>query len=259
MQIVLSQPINRSENIDQNFEAILHSASQARDTLAGADMLVLPELIGAVSSTEKYEGWVKTTAKALNCTVVGGSYHEKRETDVVNCGVVASSEGKILARYDKHRPYGSELDRGIVGGTSWGRFTQDGRHFAILVCADLWFSASFYQFEVLPDVVLTPSFTVSQKPDPTAGQNLWEHMTVSRAYEFATYVAVSDWAHPCEYDGLLSCGVSGLANPSPDDACYFTPVGDGVFKSYELDFDRIEELRENRKARGFLWEPQAVT
>jgi len=252
MKLVLAQPISRSEDINLNFEMILYSASQAENTIEGADMLVLPELIGSASSMEKYENWVKTTAKTLRCTVVGGSHHEQRETSVVNCGVVANPEGKIVTRYDKHRPYGSELDRGIMGGTAWGQFNLNGRHFVVLVCSDLWYSTSFHQLEAPPDVVLTPSFSVTQRPEPTAGQNLWKHMAVSRAYEFATYVGVSDWAHPCEYDGLYSCGVSGLADPSPDDACFFSPVGDGIFKSYQIDFKRLDELRENRKARGFL-------
>lgn len=252
MKLLLTQPVSRSEDINQNFETILHSASQAEDTLAGAEMLVLPELIGATSSAEEYESWVRTIAKTLRCTVVGGSHHGQRGTSVINCGIVASPEGEIVTRYDKHRPYGSERDHGIVGGTTRGQFNLNGRNFVVLICSDLWFSASFHQLEVLPDIVLTPSFSVTQKPDPAAGQNLWKHMAVSRAYEFTTYVGVSDWAHPCEYDGLFSCGVSGLANPLPDDARYFTPVGDEIFKSYQIDFNRLDELRENREARGFF-------
>ncbi len=254
MKLVLTQPINRSEDINQNFEMILDLASRTEGTLEGADMLVLTELIGASSSIEKYENWVMTTAKMLKCTVVGGSHHEQREKGVFNCGVVASSEGKIIARYDKLRPYGSEFNRGIVGGTTWGQFSLDVRQFVIFICSDLWYSSLFHQLEIPPDVVLTPSFSVTQKPTPTAGRNLWKFMAVSRAYEFSTYVGVSDWAHPCEYNGLYSCGVSGLADPSPDDGCYYTPVGDGIFKSYQLDFDRLDELRENQKTRNFLWE-----
>ncbi|MFC1532703.1 carbon-nitrogen hydrolase family protein [Thermodesulfobacteriota bacterium] len=202
MKLVLAQPINRSKDINQNFEMILYSASQAEDTLEGTDILVLPELIGATSSMEKYENWVKTTAKTLKCTVVGGSHHEQREKGVFNCGVVASSEGKTVARYDKHRPYGSEFNSGIIGGTTWGQFSLNGRQFVILICSDLWYSSLFHHLEIPPDVVLTPTFSVTQKPRPTAGQNLWQFMAVSRAYEFSTYVGVSDWASFCEYDGL---------------------------------------------------------
>jgi len=254
MKIVLTQPLHRSEDINQNFEMILDSALHSKETLEGAKVLVLPELIGATSSKEKYENWVKTAAKALKCIVVGGSHHEEREKATFNCGVVASSEGKIIACYDKQRPYGFEFNHGIVGGNTWGQFNLDGRQFLILICSDLWYSSLFHQLEIPPDVVLTPSFSITQKQSPMASQNLWQVMAVSRAYEFSTYVGVSDWAHSCEYNGLHSCGVSGLADPSPDDKCFFIPVGDKVFKSYQIDFDRLDELRKNQKARNFLWQ-----
>src|SRR5262249_6409354 len=157
----------------------------------------------------------------------------------------------IIAHYEKHRPYGSELAHGIVGGHTWGQFSLHGRHCVVLICFDLWFSASFHQLGRLPDVVLTPSFSVSQKASPRPAQTLWKHMTVARAYEFATYVGVSDWAYPCAYDGLRSCGVAGLADPHPDGTGFFTPVGDAVFRSYQLHFDRLDQLRENRRTRGF--------
>ena len=258
MKLVLTQPVSHSEDINQNSETILHAAGKAEETIVGADVFVLPELIGASSSAEQYERWVQTIARTLGCVVVGGSHHERRGNSLVNCGVVATPAGDVVARYDKHRPYGSELDRGIVGGHTCGQFSLHGRHFLVLICSDLWFSASFYQLGRLPDVVLTPSFSVSQKASPTSAQHLWKHMTVSRAYEFATYVGVSDWAYPCVYDGLCSCGVSGLADPRPDGTGFFTPVGDAVFRSYQLDFDRLDQLRENRRTRGFLWQPKSA-
>jgi len=256
LQIILSQPISRSDDIEENFEAILDSAAQVEGVFSDAELLVLPELIGAASGSGQYEEWVKTTARTLGCTVVGGSHHELQQRGTVNCGVVVSPDGTVLARYDKHSPYGSEIGRGIVAGSEFGRFALNGRHFLVLICADLWHSESFHEIEMLPDVVLTPSFSVTQKPDPTAAQNLWKHMAVSRAYEFATYVGVSDWAHPCEYDGLCSCGVAGLASPLPDGAHYFEPIGDTVFRKYRLSFSQLDELRENRIARDFLWHPQ---
>jgi predicted amidohydrolase len=258
MKLVLTQMIRRSEDINQNFEVLLQYAEQAKEVTVGADVVVLPELIGASSSVAHYESWVRTVARTLGCLVVGGSHHERRGTSVVNCGVVATPAGDIVARYDKHRPYGSELERGIVGGQTCGQFSLHGRHFVVLICLDLWFSDSFHQLGRLPDVVLIPSFSVSQKASPQSSQHLWQHMTVSRAYEFATYVGVSDWAAACAYDGLHSCGVAGLADPRPDGRCFFTPVGDAVFRSYRLNFARLDQLRENRRMRGFLWQPTAA-
>jgi len=258
MKLVLTQLSRRSEDITQNFETLLQHAKQAQEVTMGADVLVLPELIGASSSVEQYESWVRTVARTLGCLVVGGSHHECRGTSVVNCGVVVTSTGDIIARYDKCRPYGSELERGIVSGQPCGQFSLHGRHFVVLICSDLWFSDAFHQLGRLPDGVLIPSFSVSQKASPQSAQHLWKHMTVSRAYEFATYVGVSDWGTSCAYDGLHSCGVAGLADPRPSDGSFFTPVGDAVFRSYLLHFARLDQLRENRRTRGFLWQPTAA-
>lgn len=146
----------------------------------------------------------------------------------------------------------SKSHRASRGGDTLGQFCLNERNIVVLICFDLWFSDLFQQMEVWPDVVVTPSFSVSQRTFPQSAQNLWQPMTVSRAYEFAAYIGISDWAYPCEYDGLKSSGVAGLANPRPEGIRHFDPVGDQVFKSHPLNFDRLDQLHENRRARGFV-------
>ncbi len=252
MRLILTQPVERSEDIDLNFEMILHEAERVGYQSEVDDILVLPELIGATSTANHYERWVCTTAEALGCMVVGGSHHEQRGNRVVNCGVVANPDGDIVAHYDKQRPYGIEVAQGIASGDTLGQFRLNERNVVVLICFDLWFSDLFQQMEIWSDVVVIPSFSVSQRTFPESAQNLWQHMTVSRAHEFATYIGVSDWAYPCEYNGLKSSGVAGLANPRPEGIRHFDPVGDEVFKSHHLNFERLDRLHENRIARGFV-------
>jgi predicted amidohydrolase len=172
----------------------------------------------------------------------------------VNSGIVADDCGSIVARYEKVRLYGSELGRGIVGGSTFGRFECE-IEFVVLICSDLWFSDSFSKLQASPDAILIPSFSITQKRDPNSARQLWRHMAIARAYEYAAYVGVSDWAHPCQFDGLSAAGVSGIANPRPDGDCFFSPNQDAELCVHELNFARLDAFRKNRAVRGFLWNP----
>ena len=169
--------------------------------------------------------------------------------------MVADAKGRIVARYEKVRPYGSELERGIVGGSSVGRFSVGDREFVVLICSDLWFSDSFSSLDAHPDAIFIPSFSVTQKEDPRSARQLWQHMTISRAYEYTSYVGVSDWAHSCKFDGLYAAGVSGFANPRPNGDCYYSANEEKKLRVYELDFSRLDAFRDNRAVRGFLRNP----
>ena len=65
MKLVLTQMSRRSDDINQNFESMLQYAEQAKEITVGTDVFVLPELIGASSSVEQYESWVRTVARTL--------------------------------------------------------------------------------------------------------------------------------------------------------------------------------------------------
>ena len=219
------------------------------------DIAVLPELIGSTTSTEDYEQLVVELAKDWGCYVVGGSHYLPLDHGLVNSGIVSDSEGTIVSRYQKTRPYGSEIGSGVVLGDRTGLFELNGRRIAVLICSDVWFSESFSELPADPDVILIPSFSITQRGSPNKARELWKHMTVSRAYEFAAYVGVSDWSYPCKFDGLAAAGVTGLVNPRPEGDLYFTSQ-EGRFGLYELDFERLDGFRKNRSERGFLGNAQ---
>lgn len=246
MKILLTQPATRSGDMKVDIEELL-----AGETVPECDVAVLPELIGSTASTEEYEQRVIDLAQKWDCHVVGGSHYLALEHGLVNSGVVSDSDGNIVTRYQKTRPYGSEIGSGVVLGDTSGLFELKGRKIAVLICSDVWFSESFSELIANPDVILIPSFSITQRGHPDKARELWKHMTVSRAYEYAAYVGVSDWAYPCRFDGLAAAGVTGLVNPRPEGDLYFRSQ-EGKFGIYELDFVRLDGFRANRAERGFL-------
>jgi predicted amidohydrolase len=253
MRLILSQLDLDPEAGLVNLRRVEEQVRGAIPRIAPEDVLVLPELVAGDCSQLDYDSAVGRLATQVGCLVVGGSHYASNGSGRINRGSVATPDGRILCRYEKVNPYGVEHERAVAAGSSPGWFEYAGRQVVVLLCADLWFSRVFHSLPVEADVVLVSSFSVSQKPEPRHPRALWQHMAVSRAYEFGAFVGISDWAHPVEYAGTPSSGVAGLATPNPRlHESFFRPVGDVSFEVFELDFGRLDELRADRRRRGFV-------
>jgi omega-amidase len=252
MKLVLTQPTLSYDSGADNFGAISRLLESSALTLAPDDIVLLPEHWDLHSSRSAYERTVSGLARQLGCHVVAGSHHEDRGAGRVNVGVVADGGGEIIASYEKLRPYADERSRVQAGGVL-GELSIGGRQLLVLICADFWFADVFYRASRLPDLVLVPALSVTRKPTPAYSQALWRHLAVARAYEFAVFVGVSDWAHAPLPGRLAASGVAGFADTTGvDPAAFFRPVEAGVCV-VELDFDALERFRSDRQARGFFW------
>ena len=218
-----------------------------------SDVLLLPELFGGAVDSRSYEARLQRFAAEVGCHVVSGSHHAPTGDDLTNAGSIIDPSGDVVDRYGKRRPYGSEQHTVTADWeTGPGRLRIDGREVVVVVCADFWFSEFLHELDPEPDVMLVPAFSISQKPTPDHARSLWTHMTASRAYEFSAFIGVSDWAHPIAWDGLASSGVAGFADPNPTlDRAHFHPAAPTGITVVELDFERLDDLRQNRTARGF--------
>ncbi|MCF6471235.1 carbon-nitrogen hydrolase family protein [Nonomuraea sp. MG754425] len=246
MKILLVQPPHWSPDGHANFDA-------AEELLAArtGDVALLPELVGSSLPRADYLARVRALAEGAGLTVVGGSHYDDATGDRVNRGAVFDARGTLLLEYDKAHPYGVELRSGVRPGRPGAGFELDGRRLHVLLCADLWYSASLTGREGL-DAVLVPAFSVTRWDGPAPARELWQHMSVARAYEFMTYVAVSDWHHETTYHGHPCAGVTGLANPCPQThAGFFTGPPGAPVSVHELDFDRLDAFRHDRAERGF--------
>ncbi|HEX4817102.1 MAG TPA: carbon-nitrogen hydrolase family protein [Nonomuraea sp.] len=242
MKILLVQPPHYSPDGHANFDAIERLVT-GRD----GDLMLLPELAGASLPRADYLRRVRDLATGAGMAVAGGSHYDGK----VNRGAVFDAAGSLAAEYDKLHPYGVELRAGVLPGRPGEGFALHGRRLLVLLCADLWYSGSLAARDGL-DAVLVPAFSVTRWDGPAAARELWRHMSVARAYEFMTYVAVSDWHHETTYHGHPCAGVTGLANPGPDThAGFFTGVPDAFVSVHDLDFDRLDAFRADRADRGF--------
>ncbi len=258
MKLVLTQPELSfdpgSDNGARVRELLLPLAAELR----ADDVVLLPEHFDLAESRAKYEAGIAELARALGCHVVGGSHHEARGAGKVNTGVVANDRGELIAAYEKLRPYAEERGRVEPGG-SFGEVTIGGKRLLILICADFWFSDVFYRASALPDLVLVPAFSVSRKPTPDYSRALWQHLAVTRAYEFGAYVGVSDWPYRATGGGYSPSGVAGFADPTaltPHDL--FRGI-DGVVGVFPLDFAALDAFRADRMTRGFFWKTGTTT
>ncbi|MEO3876473.1 carbon-nitrogen hydrolase family protein [Nonomuraea sp. B12E4] len=242
MKILLIQPSAWSPDGHANFDAI-----DELITPGTGDLALLPELAGASLPRADYLERVRALAVSAGMAVAGGSHYD----GAVNRGAVYDADGTLIAEYDKVHPYGVELRSGTVAGRPNPGFELYGRRLRVLLCADVWYSASLTGFGDL-DAVLVPAFSVTRWDSPAPARELWRHMCVARAYEFMTYVAVSDWHHEATYHGHPCAGVSGLADPCPEaPASFFTGAPGASVSVHELDFDRLNAFRRDRADRGF--------
>jgi predicted amidohydrolase len=235
-----------------NLGIVTRLAERFAADLGTDDIVLLPEHFDLRPSRDEYEGGVSELAQKLGCHVVGGSHHEDRGGARVNSGVVANPRGELTARYEKVRPYATERER-VQDGTAFGELSIAGRSVMVLICADFWFSDLFARASVLPDIVLVPALSVTRKKTPDYSRALWRHLAISRAYEFGTYVGISDWAHVQTPEHLFfASGVGGLADPTViDPDALFVPI-DGDARLYELDFTALSAFRQDRRERGFF-------
>lgn len=251
-RVVLVQPPTWTEDGIANFGAILGIADRSRQSFGPHDIFVLPELAGAELDEAKYVDCVRRIARSLGVWVVGGSHHRREASRVVNCGVACAPDGAIAATYEKLNPYGVEAHLGINKGSSIGALEIGGRRVVVMLCADLWHSQSFASVG-RPDVLLVPSFSITQWPSPQPARTLWRHMAVSRAYEFATFVGISDWSAASEYEGQRASGAGGWATPCPETgSAFFQPMSRRRLSAHIIDFDRLGRFREDRRRRAFL-------
>ncbi|WP_188188193.1 carbon-nitrogen hydrolase family protein [Nonomuraea sp. SYSU D8015] len=253
MKILLAQPPHWSPDGHANFDAI-----ERLVTGRTGDVILLPELAGASLPRSDYLRRVRDLATGAGMAVVGGSHYDGPVNGAadgavigaVNRGAVFDAGGTLLTEYAKAHPYGLELRSGIVPGLPGEGFELHGRRLHVLLCADLWYSASLAGRDGL-DAVLVPAFSVTRWDGPAPARELWQHMTVARAYEFMTYVAVSDWHHDTTYHGHPCAGVTGLANPCPETRAGFFTATDDPVSVHDLDFDRLDAFRRDRADRGF--------
>lgn len=73
-----------------------------------------------------------------------------------------------------------------------------------------------------------------------------------RAYEFAVFVGISEWAYPVAWRGRPSSDVAGFAHPNPIEvAGLYRALGQRRVRAFELDMAALPDLRANRNQRGF--------
>lgn len=247
--MVLIQPDGRACG-GRSQVAQLGKALRLQQQVRCGDVLLLPELVGG--DNDCYELEVRALAKALKAWVVGGSHRKKSGRGMINAGLVVDPSGQSVVWYEKANPYGNEIARGTVSGTGPATFEVGGVRCLVAICADFWHRETLQVPGRRPEIILVPALSVTRRPRPELARARWRHLAITRAYEFASYVAISDWAYSAAAHGCASSGVAGLAHPNPNQAALlFRAVGARAVRAFELDLASLEELRSDQTGRGF--------
>lgn len=253
MKLVLVQPQLVHAPDERNIDTLTRALERHARELSRDDVVLLPEHWDIRPDRERHLSDMRALATTLGCHVVGGSHHETRDDGRrVNSGVAVAPDGQLVGRYEKLRPYASE--RSVAeAGTTLGEFEIAGRRVLVLICADFWFSDLIQAVKTLPDLILVPALSVTRKPTPDYSRSLWRNLAIARAYEFGVFVGVSDWGYPSELGALVTSAVGGFADPTQiDPEKHFTSIT-GDSQIFDLDFDRLEAFRTDRRERGFYW------
>ena len=215
-------------------------------------MVVLPELIGASSSAREYADHVSALACRLGAWVVGGSHYDRSGTSAVNRGVVAGPDGAVVAEYDKRYPYGPELSDGVRPGMAGGANVDiGGRRMRVLLCADFFHLDAARDAHA--DLIVVPAMSITTKPTGAVGRATWKHAAFARSFAEGAFVVVADWAPRTRYGRLFAAGASGVADPTATRRDgMFSAVGLRANRSFDLDFERLDQLHEKRRRVGFL-------
>jgi predicted amidohydrolase len=252
MRVVLTQPSERAADGRSHIGDVGRRLAGPRGGVAAGDIVLLPELVGGDGEHASYVAEIQALARGLSAWVVGGSHLRLEGGQKTNCGVVADPEGRIIARYGKRNPYGDERAGDVRPGAGPAAFEAAGLRCLAVICADFWHTPVFGAAADLPELILVPALSASQRPEPHMARARWRHATVARAYEFAAFVAVSDWAHPVRYEAGVSSGVAGLAHPNPSrPALLHRSLGRRSVRGFDLDLEALRDLRRDRERRGF--------
>ena len=249
MKLILVQPALHLAPDADNLGIIRAQLDAAHLDFDPNDIVLLPESFERRASPDRYRRELCALARGLGCHLVGGSHHERVEGGIVNSGLAFDPSGNVIGRYEKLRPYATE--RLVVRpGVQLGEFVVAGRHVLVLVCADFFFADLFQRLTGVPDLILVPACSVTRKATPEYARTLWRCVAVARAYEFAAYAGISDWAYASE---LPASGVGGFADPATTaPERLFVPIGDAGVAVFPIDFSALEDFRADRRARGFL-------
>jgi predicted amidohydrolase len=256
MKLVLIQPRLGADPALDNFREMRRLIDGARLALAPEDIVVLPERCDERPG-DAYRGAAEALARELGCNLVAGSRHVDAGELRVNAGVALGPSGELIGEYEKLRPYSAELGA-VRPGRQLGELRIAGCRVLVLICADFWFSDMFERCQHPPDLVLVPALSVTRHTSQYA-RELWRHLSIARAYEFGTYVGVSDWAEGSNTGSLAVAGAAGFANPTETEPSrFFTPAPQGGLLVVDVDLAALAAFRRDRAARGFFWRPVAA-
>lgn len=258
MQVAAIQMVSTPDTM-QNMTIAKRLLTQAAQQ--GAKLCVLPEYwsIMGLKDTDKItqaerfgqgkvQDFLSQTAKELTITLVAGTIPiaSNSPDKIMNTCLVYSSNGEVIARYDKMHLFGFtngqesyQESNTIQSGNQVISFDSDIGKIGLGVCYDLRFPEFFRAMGPCTLMILPAAFT------HTTGKAHWEVLLRARAIENQCYVLASAQGGKHE-NGRRTWGQSMLINPWGEIVAQLSE-GEGVV-SGDIDLEAMAQIRRNLPA-----------
>ncbi len=255
--------IGKLEKNLETIEILLNSAMKKKKI----DFVVLPEYCYGVhelpiEEAQKILDWQSKIAQNLNITLVAGTFSYYKGENLVNACFIYSNDGSLLYEYHKRHPFQFERKRNVKEGNTPPIFSVDGKTYAVVICADLWYPELLRPYN--SDIICTfvPTMSVVPNSDYTNyGRWWWHQLAAVRAKENTTPIAISDSARAEYYKGRWISGASTIVKPyhkfsnneSPwKEAQLVLDNGKQGFLIQTFELEKLFMYREYRKESGLL-------
>ena len=183
---------------------------------------------------------LKDIAITYKTNVIGGSIILKKDNKYTNTSPVISRKGKIVTTYDKMHLFshkGSEENKYITTGSELKILNYNGLKIGLTICYDIRFPEIYREYSKHGVQIFVNMAAWSNKKPAH-----WEIMHRARAIENQCYMLTVDQTGKIT-DKEYNLGNSMIINPWGDIEASLQSQEDCLL--YEVDTDKVEELREN--------------
>lgn len=215
----------------------------------GWDCSIFPEQAEAIGKSETID-FLKNIAQDFNCTVIGGSFIQKKDNKLKNTCPIISSTGKLVTTYDKMHLFshkGSEENKYISTGSKLKILDLGYTKVGLSICYDIRFPEIYRNYSKNGVEVIINMAAWSNKK-----LNHWEIMHKARAIENQCYLIAADQTGKINNEEY-NLGHSMVINPWGDivgnleseEDCLYTEIDLTEIKRLRQDFPLLNDRRDH--------------
>lgn len=205
----------------------------------GWDCSIFPQCAEHIDESKTIK-FLKQVALDFDCTVIGGSFIQKKNNTLKNTCPVISNKGELLTTYDKMHLFshkGSEENKYISTGTKLKILDFGCTKIGLSICYDIRFPELYRNYSKNGVEIIINMAAWSNKK-----QRHWEIMHTARAIENQCYLIAADQTGKINQNEY-NLGHSMVIDPWGDIIEELGSEEDCLF--VEIDLEKVKKLRQD--------------